>query len=83
MCVLNNGLVNRISCDREGLGNDPSEAVKNICGVSIVDNSTDSHKASQISGCEKGLAELREAHHPGRPAMGVSPALIQHPDEHI
>ena len=40
MCILNNELVNRISCGREGISNDHSEAVKNICGVSIVDNST-------------------------------------------
>jgi hypothetical protein len=39
-CILNNGLVNQISCGREGISNDHSEAVKNMCGVNIVDNST-------------------------------------------
>jgi len=73
MCVLSNGLVNQISCGREGISNDHSEAVKNICSVSIVDDSTVNLQASQIAGCEKGQAELREAHHSGRPAIGVSP----------
>jgi len=39
MCVLNNRFVNQISCGREGISNDHSETVKNICGVSVVDNS--------------------------------------------
>jgi hypothetical protein len=43
MCVLNNRLVNQISCGREGISNDHSEAVKNICGVSVVDNSPVNH----------------------------------------
>lgn len=38
MCILNNGLVNWISCGREEISNDHSEEVKNICGVGIVDN---------------------------------------------
>lgn len=40
MCILNNVLVNQISCGREEISNDHSEAVKNICGVSTDDDST-------------------------------------------